>query len=43
MSVILLLVGWEIRVNPKLKILGWTLIALGILGLLEILMFIANY
>jgi hypothetical protein len=43
LSTTLLLVGWEVRVNPKLKLMGWVLVALGILGLMEILVFIADY
>ncbi len=42
MSIILLLVGWDFRVNPKLRLMGWVLVALGILGLLGILRFIAD-
>jgi uncharacterized membrane protein len=42
-SIILLVLGWDLRVKPKLKIVGWMLVALSVLGLIVILRFIANY
>ena len=42
-SVILIVSGWDLRVKPKLKMVGWVLVTLGIFGLLVILRFIANY
>lgn len=42
-SLMLLLAGWSLQLNHKLKIVGWVLVVLGVVGFMVILRFIANY